>query len=146
SSEQVINGASAFLNGAAPSGGGIGGSVNLIPKRAERDLSRVTLGFVGDSQFAGAFDVARRFGDNDAWGVRINGAARRGDIAIDDEFHSSYVLGGTVDYDGGAFRASLNVNYQRLRQSNWRPKVTVSTAIPKAPGASVNYAQPWAAI
>lgn len=146
SSVQVINGASAFLNGAAPSGGGIGGSVNLIPKRAERDLSRVTLGFVGDSQFAGSFDVARRFGENDAWGVRINGLARRGDIAIDDEFHSSYALGGTVDYDGGAFRASLNVNYQRLRQSNWRPKITVSTAIPAPPRADVNYAQPWAAI
>ena len=31
-SVQVLNGSSAFLNGAAPGGSGIGGSVNLIPK------------------------------------------------------------------------------------------------------------------
>lgn len=146
SSVQVINGASAFLNGAAPGGSGIGGSVNLIPKSAERDLARVTVGYTSKSHFSGAFDVARRFGENGEWGVRINGSARRGDIAIQDEFHSSYVLGGTVDYDGGPFRASLNVNYQRLRQANWRPKVTISTVVPTVPEADVNYAQPWSAI
>jgi len=146
SSVQVINGASAFLNGAAPGGGGVGGSVNIIPKRADRELNRVTLGYTSDSHFSGAFDVARRFGENGEWGVRLNGGARRGDIAIDDEFHSSYVLGGTVDYTSGALRASLNVNYQRLRQSHWRPKVTVSTVIPEAPAASVNYGQPWSSI
>ena len=45
-SVQVLNGASAFLNGAAPGGTGIGGSVNLIPKRARGEpLNRATLGF-----------------------------------------------------------------------------------------------------
>src|SRR3546814_18521776 len=34
-SVQVLNGASAFINGAAPGGTGIGGSVNLMPKRAD---------------------------------------------------------------------------------------------------------------
>jgi iron complex outermembrane receptor protein len=146
SSVQVINGPSAFLNGAAPGGGGIGGSVNLIPKSAVRDMGRVTLGYTSDAHFGGAFDVARRLGGNSEWGIRVNGSARRGDIAIDDEFHSSYVLGGTIDYDGGPFRASLNVNYQRLRQAHWRPKITVSTAIPEAPDADTNYGQPWSAI
>jgi iron complex outermembrane recepter protein len=56
------------------------------------------------------------------------------------------VLGGTVDYKSGPLRASLNVNYQRLRQSNWRPKITVSTAIPDVPAADVNYGQPWSSI
>lgn len=146
SSVQVINGASAFLNGAAPGGSAIGGSVNLIPKSATRELTRATVGYTSDSHFSGALDVARRFGENDEWGVRINGAARRGDIAIQDEFHSSYVVGGTVDYKGSALRAALTVNYQKLRQTNWRPKITVSTAIPKVPDADVNYAQPWSKI
>lgn len=146
SSVQVINGASAFLNGAAPGGSGAGGSVNILPKRADRDLTRVTLGYTSAEHFSGAFDIARRLGSDGEWGVRLNGAARRGDIAIDDEFHSAYVLGGSVDYRDGAFRASLNVNYQRLRQSHWRPKITVSTAIPQAPDADVNYGQPWSAI
>lgn len=146
SSVQVINGASAFLNGAAPGGSGIGGSVNLIPKSAERNITRATLGYTSEAHIGGAFDVARRFGTNDQWGFRVNGSARRGDIAINDEFHSSYVLGGTIDYDGGPFRLSLNANYQRLRHQNWRPKVAISTAIPRVPGADTNYGQPWAVI
>src|SRR3954469_8644647 len=31
---EVFRGASSFLNGAAPGGGGIGGAINLLPKRA----------------------------------------------------------------------------------------------------------------
>lgn len=146
SSVQVINGASAFLNGAAPGGSGIGGSVNLVAKKAERMLSRATVGYTSDAHFSGAFDIARRFGSNDEWGLRINGSARRGGIAIDDEFHSSYVLGGTLDYNSGPLRMALNVNYQRLRQSNWRPKVGISTFIPRVPEADANYSQPWSLI
>jgi iron complex outermembrane recepter protein len=148
SSVQVINGASAFLNGAAPGGSGIGGSVNLIGKRAESDFVRGTVGYTSDAHFSGAVDVARRFGANDEWGLRINGSARRGDIAIDDEFHSSYVVGATLDYDGGPLRASLNVNYQRLNQKNWRGQVGLApgVAIPRVPGADTNYSQPWSQI
>ncbi len=146
SSVQVINGASAFLNGAAPGGSGIGGSVNLLPKKADRDMIRATVGYTSDSHFSGALDVARRFGENGEWGVRVNGSARRGDVAINDEFHSSYVVGGTVDYDSGPLRAMLNVNYQRLRQSNWRPKVAIGSVIPRVPKADANYSQPWSLI
>ncbi|TCU61041.1 iron complex outermembrane receptor protein [Novosphingobium sp. PhB57] len=146
SSVQVINGASAFLNGAAPGGSGIGGSVNLMPKKAERDMIRATVGYTSDSHFSGAVDVARRFGENGEWGIRVNGSARRGDIAIKDEFHSSYVVGATVDYDSGPLRAMFNVNYQRLRQSNWRPKVAIGDEIPRVPGADANYSQPWSLI
>ena len=39
-SVQVLNGASAFLNGAAPGGTGLGGSVNLLLKRGWRTRSR----------------------------------------------------------------------------------------------------------
>jgi iron complex outermembrane receptor protein len=146
SSVQVINGASAFLNGAAPGGSGIGGSVNLIPKSASRDLNRVTLGYASKEHFGGAFDVARRFGDGGEWGLRMNGAARRGDIAIDDEFHSSYVLGTTLDYDSGPLRAALNLNYQRLNHEYWRGQVSIGAAVPRVPDADTNYSQPWSQI
>ncbi|RYF05814.1 MAG: TonB-dependent receptor, partial [Oxalobacteraceae bacterium] len=39
---QVLNGSSAFLFGAAPGGSGLGGGINLIPKRAEKTLMRAT--------------------------------------------------------------------------------------------------------
>lgn len=56
------------------------------------------------------------------------------------------MLGAGIDHDSGPLRASLSLNWQRLRQSHWRPKVTVSTAIPDAPDADTNYGQPWSAI
>lgn len=41
---QVFRGANTFLNGAAPGGSGLGGAVNIVPKRApNRELNQVTL-------------------------------------------------------------------------------------------------------
>ena len=143
-SVQVLNGSSAFINGAAPGGSGIGGSVNLMPKRAgSRDLNRLTLNYTGPEHVGGAFDVSRRFGANREWGLRINGTARLGDVAIDDEFRSSYVLGGALDYDGGPVRLSLDLVYQRVRVQNQRPKLVIGNVIPRVPSASTNYGQPW---
>lgn len=145
-SVQVLNGASAFLNGAAPGGTGIGGSVNLIPKRAgDDDLNRVTAGFTGPGHIGGSFDIARRMGANDKWGIRVNGTARSGDVAIDDEFRSTYVLGAAIDYDSGPFRASIDLAYQRVKVSHFRPKLRVNTltVIPEAPDAATNFGQPW---
>lgn len=144
-SVQVLNGASAFLNGAAPGGSGLGGSVNLLPKRAgNRPLTRATVNYTSDAHIGGSFDVARRFGGESQWGVRVNGVARSGDVSIDDEFRSTYTLGAALDYDGGPLRLSLDLGYQRVKVKGLRPKVTVGTAvIPRVPKADANYGQPW---
>jgi iron complex outermembrane receptor protein len=145
-SVQVLNGSSAFLNGAAPGGSGIGGSVNLIPKRATgRETARATLGYTAPGHIGGSFDIGRRMGANGEWGIRINGAARRGDVSVDDEFRSTYVLGGAIDYNSGPFRASLDLAYQRVKVAHFRPKLRVSGlgVIPEEPGASTNFGQPW---
>jgi iron complex outermembrane receptor protein len=142
-SVQVLNGASAFLNGAAPGGSGIGGSVNLVPKRAgSRDLTRITAGFVSSGQFGGSFDVSRRFADG-RFGLRINGAHRQGDVAIEDEDRKATVIGAGLDWRSGPVRLSLDLAYQKFRVDSLRPKVTVTTFIPRVPKASANYAQPW---
>ena len=142
---QVLNGASAFLNGAAPGGSGLGGSVNLQLKRAGREpLTRATLGYTGDAHFGASFDVARRFGENGEWGIRINGAYRDGETAIDDEDRRTQVLGAAFDYDGGNFRAALDLAYQEVRVDNLRPKVTIGTdTVPAGPDADANYAQDY---
>ena len=60
---QVLNGASAFLNGAAPVGSSLGGSVNLQLKRAgSEDAARATATYNSDAHLGGSFDVSRRFG------------------------------------------------------------------------------------
>jgi iron complex outermembrane receptor protein len=145
-SVQVLNGASAFLNGAAPGGTGLGGSVNLIPKRAgAEDLNRVTAGYTGPEHIGGSFDIARSTGSGGEWGIRINGTARAGDVAIDDEFRSTTVLGAAIDYNSGPLRASLDLAYQRVKVSHFRPKLSIAglTVIPEAPDASTNFGQPW---
>ena len=144
-SVQVLNGSTAFLNGAAPGGSGIGGSVNLLPKRATgSDVTRATMGLTVPEHIGGSFDVGRRFGANGEWGIRINGAARSGDVSVDDEFRSSYVLGGAVDYNSGPLRLALDLAYQRVKVSHFRPKLRInSLPIPAVPDADTNFGQPW---
>ena len=142
---QVLNGSNAFLNGAAPGGSGLGGSVNLQLKRAGPvDEARATLGFVGDGHVGGSFDVSQRLGAGGRWGLRVNGAYRDGEVAIDREDRRTQVLGGALDYDGGPFRAALDIAYQEIRVDSLRPKVTFLTAtIPDVPEAEANYAQEY---
>lgn len=144
-SVQVLNGASAFLNGAAPGGSTLGGSVNLKLKRAGFDpLTRATLGYTSGAHFGGSFDVSRRFGAKGEWGLRVNGAYRDGETSVDREDRRTQVIGGALDYDGGNFRAALDLAYQKVRVDSLRPKVTLGadvTAIPRVPEADANYAQ-----
>lgn len=144
-SVQVLNGASAFLNGAAPGGSGLGGNVNLILKRAqERDFVRATASAEESARFGGAVDVSRRFGANGEWGLRVNGAYRDGETAIDREDRRTQVLGASFDYDGGNLRAALDLAYQGIRVDNLRPKVTIASgAVPAVPRANANYAQDY---
>jgi iron complex outermembrane receptor protein len=145
-SVEVLNGSSAFLNGAAPGGSGIGGSVNLIPKRAtDGDTTRATLGYTAPEHVGGSFDIGRRLGADGEWGIRLNGAARSGDVSVDDEFRSTYVLGGAIDYNSGPLRLSLDLAYQRIKVAHFRPKLSVSGlgVIPREPDASTNFGQPW---
>jgi iron complex outermembrane recepter protein len=142
-SVQVLNGASAFLNGAAPGGSGLGGNVNLVLKRAgTRDFLRATIGVEETARFGGAVDVSRRFGSGGEWGLRINAAYRDGETSIDEEYRRTAVVGGALDYDSGPFRAALDLAFQEIRVDNLRPKVTIATAvIPAVPQADANYAQ-----
>ena len=146
---QILNGASAFLFGAAPGGSALGGTVNLTPKRAkDRDTNRLTANWLSDKHFGGAFDFGRRFGDG-SFGARINGAFRSGDIAIDDEFRRSAVLGGSFDWRTDNLRVSLDLAYQNVKAQHMRPMVQLNnfyggaTTLPRVPRADINYGQAW---
>jgi iron complex outermembrane receptor protein len=143
---EILRGANSFVNGAAPGGGGIGGAVNLVPKRApNRDLNQVTLGVESGGQAYGAFDVARRFGEGDRAGVRVNAVHRQGDTAVDRESRELNVLSVGLDYRGNGYRLSADAGFQEHALDAARPSVTVGAGlrVPSAPDASHNYAQPW---
>lgn len=144
---QVLNGSSAFLFGAAPGGSGLGGGINLIPKRAEKTLLRATASYAGDSVVGGNIDVGTRFGADEAFGFRVNGVYRDGDTPIDDERRSVRVIGADLDFRSGPGRFFLDFGYEDQRAYQPRPQVRLANttlAIPRVPGADANYAQPWA--
>ncbi|EKO3518883.1 TonB-dependent siderophore receptor [Vibrio fluvialis] len=141
---EVFRGANSFVNGAAPGGSAIGGSINLVPKRAGSEpLTRVTLGTQSGGQAYGAMDVARRFGDNQENGVRVNVVARNGDDAVDDQETQLGVLSLGFDHQGDNFRMSADLGYQDHHIDAPRPSVTPGSAIPSLPSSDANYAQDW---
>lgn len=141
---EVFHGATAFLNGAAPGGSGVGGAFNVMPKRAPSyDLNRVTFGFEGGGELYAATDVARRFGADDAWGARLNLAARDGERVVEGEERALRVLGLGVDRRGARARFSADLGWQDHRIDAPRPSVTPNSAIPAPPAADSNFAQPW---
>lgn len=141
---EVFRGANAFLNGAAPGGSGVGGAINIVPKRAPTNpLNRVTLGYESDGQIYGAVDLARRFGPGKEWGARVNAVHRDGKTGVDGEDRNLDVVSLGVDYQGERFRFSADAGYQDHHIDSPRPSVTPSGGIPDAPDASTNFAQPW---
>ena len=141
---EVFHGATAFLNGAAPGGSGVGGAFNLVPKRAIRaDLNRLTAGWEGGDEIYAAADLARRFGPDDAWGARLNLVSRAGEGAVEDQHSELRVLGLGVDRRGERARFSADLGWQDHRIDAPRPQVTPNGAVPEAPSADANFAQPW---
>lgn len=140
---EVLRGANSFLNGAAPGGSSIGGTINLVPKRApDADFNRVTVGYESDAQGYAAADIGRRFGENKEWGVRGNAVFRNGETSIDDEERRLGVGALGLDYRGERLRLSADLGYQDQRGDSPRPSVTpVGTGIPDAPDAKSNFAQ-----
>ncbi|MBD3832528.1 MAG: TonB-dependent siderophore receptor [Brevundimonas sp.] len=141
---EVFRGATAFLNGAAPGGSGVGGAVNLVPKRARNaPLTRLTAGWEGGDEIYAAADVSRRFGEGDAWGLRLNLASRAGEGSVEGESRAMTVLGLGLDRRGDRARFSADLGWQDNRIDAPRPQVTPAGAIPKPPSADKNFAQPW---
>jgi iron complex outermembrane receptor protein len=143
---EILRGANSFVNGAAPGGGGIGGAVNLVPKRApNHPLNQATLGVESGGQVVGAVDIARRFGEGGRAGIRVNAVHRDGDTAVDRESRELNVLSVGLDYRGNNYRLSADVGFQEHALDAARPSVTVGSGlrVPAAPDASHNFAQPW---
>jgi iron complex outermembrane receptor protein len=144
---EVLRGASAFLNGATPSGGGIGGNINLLPKRAPNEtLTEVSLGIASGSQAYAATDIARRFGPDQSLGIRLNAAHRDGGTGIDGEGVKLDLFSVGLDWRSRDVRISADIGHQEHRLSGTRPNVTLSptlTSVPRAPDNQTNFAQPW---
>ncbi|MEE4361567.1 MAG: TonB-dependent siderophore receptor [Pseudomonadales bacterium] len=141
---EVFRGANSFVNGASPGASGVGGLVNLLPKRApEEELTRLTAGLEAPSQLYGALDLGRRFGTEDAYGVRLNAVRRDGETSVEDQERELTLLSLGTDYSGERLRFSADLGFQDHRIDDPRPQVTPTGEIPSPPNGSENFAQPW---
>lgn len=141
---EVLKGPSAALSGMAPNGG-VGGVINIVPKRAEEDLTRLTASYGSTARFGGHWDVARRYGDSKEWGVRASGSVRGGDTPIDRQSEATGVGSLALDYRGERFRSWLYLITQTDRfDAPSRPFLMApGLQVPKAPDGRLNVTQPW---
>jgi iron complex outermembrane receptor protein len=143
---EVLKGPSAMLFGMPP-GGGIGGMVNIVPKRAGPDpLTQFTATYNSASQFGGHVDLARRLGPDKQFGVRMNGVYRAGptEMQWNTDLRALALLG--LDFRGERVRLSADFGYQYQFINGLIPFVALGAAVPLpwAPNARSNPGgQPW---
>jgi len=143
---EVFKGANAFLNGISVSGSGIGGGINIAPKRAEVEpITRVGVDYGTDSQIGETVDFGRRWGANKEFGLRVNAVHREGGASIDGEKRRVTAASIAFDYQGEKLRVTTDVGYQKQDINGGRSVVYIggATEVPRAPSARTNYSQPW---
>ncbi|MDB5619893.1 MAG: TonB-dependent siderophore receptor [Tardiphaga sp.] len=144
---EVLKGPGALLNGMPPAGGGVGGSVNLLTKRAgDVPLAQITNTYASQSQFGTHVDVGQRFGEFKEFGVRFNGTYKNGatELANQNQEVGSATVG--LDYRGERVRLSADFGYERNKTSAMTRFVdlgTALTAIPVPPDGRASYMPSW---
>ncbi len=141
---EVFKGANGLLNGAASSG--VGGMINLEPKRAEDiPTARVGVDYTSDSQVGGSLDLGRRFGDDNQFGARVNLVHREGEAAVENDRRRTTLASLGLDYRSDRFRSSLDFGYQKKTFHGGEMGVNVSGVdfVPAVPDNRKNYGQKW---
>lgn len=149
---EVLRGPNALLNGMAASGaGGIGGSYNLVTKQATDEAVTELTGRYGyRSQFGAHADVGRRFGPDNQFGIRVNGAYRDGDTAVKPVDAEVGLASLNMDYRGERVRIAADVAHQT---DGANPQIVQQLAlggvgggavfVPKAPDAGTSLNPTW---
>lgn len=150
---EVLKGPGVMLGGMPPAGA-IGGSINLVTKRApDYDITQLTGVYISKSQFGAFVDVARRYGEHKEFGIRFNGGGRSGQTPIDrqtDELGNAVL---NMDYRGERARVSVDMGYQAENLSPPQRFLTFTTSppfappgitVPPLPRPGTNYMPDWA--
>lgn len=142
---EVFRGPSALLSGMAPSGA-IGGTINLVPKRAtDAPITQATARYASAGQFGGQFDFGRRFGPDNVLGIRINGGYSGGNTPVQGQSDSLLALTAGFDYRGTDTRLDVDLGYQNrnIVAPQGGTAVTAGLLVPPAPNGTLNFYQPW---
>lgn len=142
---EVLKGATGLLYGMSPDGG-VGGVINIVPKRAgDEPITRVSASYGSRSLAGGQLDLGRRFGPDQRFGVRFNGSHEQGHTAVDHQKRRISVGALALDYKGEQLRASLDLIAQSEKWDAPSRVYSVASGIdvPDAPDGKTNPAQAW---
>lgn len=113
SSVELISGPN-MLNGTLMEKNAIAGTVNFISKRATQEpITRYTQVFSGRGNNAGYIDIGRRFGKDNAWGIRINGELQNGESSIKNADMKNKSLFINIDHTDRRSNSNLLVGLRR---------------------------------
>jgi iron complex outermembrane recepter protein len=143
---EVFKGPNAVINGISPFGS-FGGVINVVPKRAGADpVTDLTLEASTKQSLGGSLDLGRRFGPDQAFGVRLNAAARDGENAIEGSENDFGAVDLAFDYKNGGLRLTFDAGYQKDNYKANQQTIGVAAglaAVPAAPDGSLNLSQAW---
>lgn len=145
----VFKGPSVLLNGMPPDGS-VGGSINIVPKRAGKaPLAKVTATYESEGLGGVHLDLGRRFGEQQQWGVRFNGVYRDGDTPVDNQQHKMELTSLGLDWRGERARASLDLyrQYEEVDGVNYFGIFSIAspvTRLPEAKKGDYSLAPEWA--
>ncbi|WP_214351363.1 TonB-dependent receptor [Pseudomonas congelans] len=141
----ILKGPSQLINGISPRGS-VGGGINVVPKRAtDKPITELTTSYASKGQVGAAVDVARRFGEDDKFGIRFNGVKQSGDTEWDHQSvdRDMAVLG--LDFRGDRLRLSTDIGHTERDTDAPQERVQVgaNAKVPNANDVRDNYAQSW---
>lgn len=141
---ELLRGPGAFLYGMAPAGG-VGGNVNLVTKRADEDLTRLTTSYSSSNIWGQQVDIGRRLGDQKEFGVRLNASQNEGSPPYDGESVRSRDFSLGLDYRADRFRISGDLIYQNDHTTAQERgySLTPGIGVPSAPNPRTNLSQSY---
>ncbi|MBF4247253.1 TonB-dependent siderophore receptor, partial [Vibrio anguillarum] len=142
----VLKGPASLLNGMPPNGS-VGGSINLVTKRAqEAPITSFTGTYMSDSQFGGHIDIGRRFGENEQFGVRFNGVFRDGDASVDGQSRKAQLASLSLDWrnDIALIEADLYFSTERVDGPNRGLSIASGVDVPSPPSSDTLLSPSWA--
>lgn len=143
---EVLKGPDTFINGISL-GGNVGGAINIVPKRAtDQPITTLTLDYAADSEFGTHLDFGRRYGADEAFGLRFNGIVRGGDLTVADQSERLGAMALNLDYEREGFRLYGNFGTQQQRNDapDWAVTLAKGVGDIPVPSARTGLSQDWA--
>ncbi len=135
-----VNGIGIFMAGS------VGGTVGVTTKKAQDTPNmNVGLSWSSDSYYTQTVDVGKRFGKDNAWGVRINALNATGGLAVDGT--RDYKRDIAVNIDHRAERSKTNIFFSYDYDNQYGRSNTIGlgslSGLPKVPNNKKNLSPHW---